>query len=496
MTCTLRHRASLSALALAAVLGGCSGGGADRGHDAVSPAGPGFVRLLADADKDMAKGALVDAGRKLDEARSLAPDSPDLWLAIARLRLRGGEHLTALEAADRALALGPDHAPVLLLRALMVRDARGGAEAIRWFEAALEADADNPDILAEYAATLGDSGQAGAMLKAVRRLEEAAPKDPRVPYLQAVLAARGGRYAIARRLLVRSGMAARGAPAALLLDAVISLEEGDAATAAATLEPLVARQPANARLRELLARAMLAGGRDGELVARFGAEAMLPEASPYLMMVVARAYERMGDRGRAAPLLARAYGGKSGGPVLLAVRDGLPAPTAEARGALLAGRSDDARDQAAKLRAKLPASADVASLAGDTLLGAGDPRGAMGAYIRAAEARRTWLLMRKAVWAEVRLGNSQAAEALLMRHVAGDTETASAVTALADCKVRRNDWTGAALLLDHALILGAGHDPALLGQRLRAAQALDNQQDVLRFAELLAEVRPRSLATR
>lgn len=116
--------------------------------------------------------------------------------------------------------------------------------------------------------------------------------------------------------------------------------------------------------------------------------------------------------------------------------------------------------------------------------------------MRAAEARRTWLLMRKAVWAEVRLGNSQAAEALLMRHVAGDTETASAVTALADRKVRRSDWTGAALLLDHALRLGAGHDPALLGQRLRAAQALDNQQDALRFAELLAEVRPRSLATR
>ena len=40
---------------------------------------------------------------KLDEARSLSSESPDLWVAIARLRLRRGEHLSALEAADREM---------------------------------------------------------------------------------------------------------------------------------------------------------------------------------------------------------------------------------------------------------------------------------------------------------------------------------------------------------------------------------------------------------
>ncbi len=83
-----------------------------------------------------------------------------------------------------------------------------------------------------------------------------------------------------------------------------------------------------------------------------------------------------------------------------------------------------------------------------------------------------------------------------MRHVAGETETASAVAALANHKAMRNDWTGAALLLDHAVRLGAGHDPALLGQRLRAAQALGQHHDMRRFAGLLADVRPRSLAAR
>lgn len=339
MTSRPRARAALAAAALALALTGCGKG---PGHPPPrlpgGEGGPAFTALLSDADAAMQEGALAEAGRKLDEARGLAPRSPDLWLAIARLRLRGGEHLTALEAADRALAFGPDHAPALLLRALMVRDAYGAGDALVWFEAARRAEPGNADVLAEYAATLGDSGEAGAMLEAVRLLAAAAPEDPRVPYLQAVLAARGGRFTLARSLLGRSGMASRGVPAALLLEAVISLEEGNADSAAETLETLDARQPANTRVRELLARALFAGGREADLLRRFGPEAALPEASPYLVMLVARAHERRGERAEAAPLLARAYRPRVATPVVLAPREGLPAPTTELRLALLAGR--------------------------------------------------------------------------------------------------------------------------------------------------------------
>ncbi|UYV14660.1 tetratricopeptide repeat protein [Porphyrobacter sp. ULC335] len=486
--------AALAALAL--VLAGCSGGAEDSARRSAGPVSPAFVRLLDEADKAMAQGALADAGRKLDEARSLSPESPDLWLAIARLRLRGGEHLTALEAADRALALGPNHPPALLLRALIVRDAHGAADALIWFEAARKAEPANPDILAEYAATLGDSGQAGAMLKMVRALAEIAPDDPRVPYLQAVLAARGGEYTIARSLLARSEMVDRGVPAALLLDAVISLEEGNADSAAETLETLAARQPANTRVRELLARALLAGGRDSELIRRFSAEAALTEASPYLLMLVARAYERSGDRAAAAPLLARAYGPMRGLPVVLAVRDGLPTPTAGVRRALLAGNGGNARAQTEALRRQFPASVDVASLSGDASLGAGDPQAALTAYALASEVRRPWPLTRKAVWTFDRSGNHEAAELLLMRQIAGETDTASALVALAERQAARGDWVRAAVLLDHAMMLGSGHDPALLRLRLRVARELGKAEDTARFAALLAEVQPRRLSPR
>lgn len=492
MICKPETIAALAAAAL--LLAGCGGGDDDLPLSGLRPIdSPEVVRLLTEADAAIGTGALGDAARLLDEARRLAPESPDLWVAIARLRLRGGEHLAALEAADRALVFGPEHAPALRLRALMVRDAHGVGDALRWFAAARKAAPEDPDILADHAATLGDSGRARAMLKTVRALAEAAPDDPRADYLQAVLAARGGEYGLARSLLTRSGMAARGVPAALLLDAVISLEEGNAASAAETLEALAARQPANPRLREMLARAMLAGRRDDELIARFAADAARPEASPYLVMLVARAYERRGDRAAAAPLLARAYRARSSALVTLAVRDGLPQPSADLRRSLLAGDRTGARAAAEALRARFPASADVASLTGDALQGGGDAPAALAAYGLAAEVRRPWPLTRRMMAAYGMIGNRAAADQLLARHVAGETENASALIALARQRAESGDWPRAALLLDHAMRLGAGHDPALLGLRLEAARGLGQTAEARRFAALLAEVRPRSL---
>ena len=210
MTCKPRQLAARAWLALALAVTGCSGGTDLPLHRDDVSANPFVAELIAEADVSMRNGKLIEAAGALGTARSLAPENPDLWLAIARMRLRGGEHRTAIEAADRALAHSPGHGPALLLRALMVRDAHGAADALPWFEAAIKADGEDPDILAEYAATLGDSGQARAMLSAVRRLGEIAPDDARVPFLQAVLAARGGEDALARSLLTRSGMAARG----------------------------------------------------------------------------------------------------------------------------------------------------------------------------------------------------------------------------------------------------------------------------------------------
>ena len=496
MICRPKHPAALFALAASLMLGSCVGEDDRNAGDAVPLGNPAVIKLLGEADAAIIDGALAEAGRKLDEARMLAPNDPDLWVAIARLRFRGGEHLTALDAADRALHNNPHHAPALLMRALMVRDAHGPVAALPWFEAALAADPENADIWADYAATLGDSGRGRATLRAARKLAEIAPDDPRVFYLQAVLAARGGDPALARSLLVRSGMVARGVPTAMVLDAVLSLDQGNFDSAAATLDWLAARQPANARVSQLLARALLMGEREAELVDRFGAEVERAEAPPYLLMLVARAHERLGDRDSAAPLLARAYAGAKQAPVVLADRAGLPQPTMDAR---LAASTDDwvgTQQQTQDLRTRFPASADVVSLAGDAALGAGDTGGALAAYALAAKVRRPWPLTRKIVFASRRAGQREAADSLLTRHVRGEPLAVSGLIDLAQTQAERGDWRRAMLLIDHAIRLGGGHDPTLLDLGSRASQALGKTDQARGYAMLLAEIQPPTLAQR
>ncbi|HSF13291.1 MAG TPA: tetratricopeptide repeat protein [Erythrobacter sp.] len=494
MTCRSDHKAFALAVALLAALTGCVGEDKAPQAELAPQSNPKAAALIADAGAAMADGALADAGRKLDEARALDPDNPDLWVAIARLRFRGGEHLTALEAADRALSLGPDHAPALLMRAFMVRDAHGPANALPWFEAALAADPENPDVWAEYAATLGDSGRGRAMLRAVRKLATIAPADPRVLYLQAVLAARGGDPALARSLLVRSGMAELGVPAALQLDATLGLAEGNYDSAATTLSSLIERQPGNTRLRELLARALLLGGHEAELIARFGDEASRSETSPYLVMLVARAHERLGQRDRAAPLLARAYAGAGRGPTVLADRRGLPAPTAAVRQAASVANWTGARSRSQELRRQFPASADVASLAGDALLGAGNVPDALESYALAAQVRRPWPLTRKILFASRRAGDGAAADTLLARHVMGDPNGITGVIELAEARAAHGEWQRVAALIDHVIAIGGGHDPAVLRLRAKAAHALNREAEAQHYAALLAQIRPRQLA--
>lgn len=494
MICRRDLRAALIALALAVTLGSCSAADDRQTVPALPPADPAFVELLEGANGAIANGALDDAGRQLDQAREIAPDHPDLWVAIARLRYRGGEHLTALDAANRALELGPRHAPALLMRALMVRDAHGFNAALPWFEAALAADPDNADIWAEYAATLGDAGRARAMLRAARKLAQIAPDDSRALYLQAVLAARGREYPLARSLLVRSNMVARGVPAAQLLDAVLSMEEGNPDSAAAMLEELARRQPANARVRDLLAKALFLSGRDDEVIARFALDAQQAEASPYLIALVARAHERLGDRRRATPLLARAYQTARPRPVVLAPRPGLAPPVADARRAALAGNWAAAQRQAAALRQRFPASADIASLLGDTLVGARDPHAALAAYAEATRVRRPWPLTRKAVLAYRGSGDPVAADTLLARHVAGEPGGLTGVVELAQALAVRGDWKRTAQLLDYAIRRGGGYDPVVISLRIKAAEGMNRSSDARYFAALLAEIRPQSLA--
>lgn len=437
-------------------------------------------------------GDAASSARLLDEARALEPQSPEVWVEIARLRYRSGDHAGALQAADRALEFGPGFAPALVLRGQLVRDAHGLADALRWFEAALEVDPADPLALAEYAATLGDAGYHGEMLAALRRLAEANPQDKQALYLKAVLAARAQMPVLAKSLLERSGKVEAGMPAALMLDALIDLQEANHDSAAQTLERLAQTRPGNLRVAELLARAMWLGGRDQELVDRFAGAAREEAASPYLAMLVARAYERLGKRGLAAPFLERAYSGRPPGWVALAPIEpaGLTSQTTRMRELVAAGQGQAARAYGAGLVRKLPGSADIAALAGDGALAARDPAGALALYGTAARIRRSWPLARKAAAAYRQLGDDLAADVLVARHLAGEPRNTEALLLQAELSAAREDWLRVAVLLDNAIELGAGNDPRLLKLRAQAARALGAEGEARRFERMAWELHP------
>lgn len=481
------------AVSVAIALASCSENGSGNDGSGLSGSAE-FVRLVEDARFEMNLGNLVEAGRILDSAREIEPENPGLWVDIARLRFRGGEHLTAFEAADYALELGPQYAPALLMRAQLVRDAHGLADSLPWFEAAIAANPNNPELLADYAATLGDLGRNKDMLYVIRELAEIDPSYPQSFYLQAVLAARAGETVLARSLLSRSMMVERGVPAAMLLDAVIDLKNGSPDNAVKTLDRISQRQPGNARVRELLARALWMSGRDEELIDRFGERAQAADASPYLMALVGRAYERSGDHAAAAPFLERARSTRDLELVVLnttrAMQSVLPESTREMRLMLSAQADGGAVRLAEDLFERFPASSDVRALAGDAALASGRTETALERYRVSASIRRPWPLTRKIIFAYREYGDDKAADTLLVRHLAGEPHNSEALLMLAERRAQVEDWLRVEVLLDHAIALGAGNDPTLLALRVRAAEALGDEDEAERFRTRLEGIQP------
>lgn len=431
---------------------------------------------------NMAERQLPAAGQAFDRALALTPDDSRLWVDIARLRHVGGEHAEAVIAADRAVRLDPANPRALELRGLLVRDSFGPAAALPWFEAGLAARSDDLGLLGEYAATLGELGRARDMLTVTRRMIALDPRDRRAFVLQAMLAARAGDVALGRRLLELAGPTAHETPAGLLLSGTLELEAGNNHLAVDLFERLLQRQPGNASARLLLARAMAAAGSDEELIARFAADVGAPGASPYLLTLLARAYENTGRRDLAATLLDRAAA-----PVEAPVRpeggraSGAVPGMAQVRDLALSGNLAAAAAAADRLARVMPGNADVRTLLGDLAYLQGDMPRALDAYRSAAALRFTAPLLLRGISAAERSGNAAAARAMLAVWRAGSPRDALGLRLEAGLAARLGAWDHAAVALDHLALRGLGRDPRVMadlalastrsGRRERARQA-------------------------
>jgi len=424
----------------------------ENGSFAPASAAEGFRALALLERKD---GDLSAAGKAYDRALAHAPRDAGLWVEVARLRYAGGEHLLAIRASDRALTLDSRNVRALELKGQLVRDSVGLKAAQAWFEKAHRLAPDDLSVLAELAATLGDIGEATRMLSLTRRMLELDPDNDRAFYLQAVLAARAGKYRLARVLMNQTQGRYRRVPAGMLLEGVIELGNGNFTLAIEALEPLVRKQPANAKARDLLARALFLAGEHKYLVEQFAKTARQPGATSYLQVLVARSYENLGQRDQAAALLdSAAQAGKS------AIH---PVGEGNRIGELLAaGRNDDAGALVQTWLAENPDYYDHLALAGDVALASGNPRAAMRYYKRAARIRMPESLMERRFQAMVLSGEMKQAFALVQTYLTNNPRSTSAMRLAGWLAAYTGDWERARILYQTARSNGGGRDVQLL----------------------------------
>lgn len=398
-------------------------------------------------------GNLGAAGRAYDKALKVAPQDAQLWVDIGRLRYAGGEQLLAIAAAEQAVDLDPENVRALEFRAQLVRDQFGFDAALPWLEAALANAPNDPELLAQYAATLGDLGRARDMLVVTRRLVAVSPRHPMGYLLQASLAARAGKIELARAILERAGTRLRTIPAATLLQGALELEAENSAFAVELLDGLVQRQPGNQRAQLLLARAMYQAGDYKGVIQRFAGLAARADAPAYLLTLLARAYEDEDDRLAAAPLLDRA-----------------------ATATLMPVIANPFADGSA-----VPGSATALAFIGDQNLANGRPLAALESYALSARIRFSENLVLRMTEANLALGRLDANSPLVSGYLASHPGNRLAARMAAGYAAQAGDWERCAALLGYLRQAGSARDVRLLGDltiaRLRGGDrvaALEN----------------------
>lgn len=436
-------------------------------------AAEGF-RVLAQLE--LQENNLAAAGMAYDRALAITPGDAGLWVEIGRMRYRGGEHVLAIQAADQAIALDPRNVRALEFRGELVRDRYGLLAALPWFETALMVAPKDVSVLAQYAATLGELDRASEMLVVTRRLLQLDPGNLQAYYLQAVLAARAGRYDTARLVLARTRGKLDALPGAILLQAVLEHAAGNFQTASELCETLLQRQPDSMGARQLLARTLYASGQYRYLTLRFRDDIARDDPSPYLLTTVARGYEALGDRAEAGQLLDRAAS---------PMRAGLRVVAAGPVGALMAqGRSQDALAIAERNLAAAPGSYDAQSLAGDVQLALGHGAAAQERYVAAARIRMSDSLLLRRFEAYAAAGDTPGAAQMVQAYLTQAPGNRAALRLQAALLVRGGDPEAAGAILEYLRRTGGDRDVQLLTDlalvRLGSGEAQEGERAAAR----------------
>ena len=444
-------------------------------------------------------GQIQAAAEAFDMAIEDRPDSPDLWLDIARFRLATGEQAGAIDAVNEALTLDPDDIDTLILKGRLVRDQYGLVASLVWFDRALVADDRHIPALLERAATLGDIGRMQEMLATTRRVLTLDPSNPRALYLQAVLAARARNFSLARRIVSLTDGQLDGRPAMMMMQAAIDYGENNFEAAIRRLERLLELQPANRAARRLLGAAKFHTGDMRAAIAALESLADRPDADSYVLTLIGRAWEREGDFERAAYYLTRAARPARTGLAPLgappedaaalsliereAQQDGGARAEVELIRAYLAiGRTGDALARAETLRNANLGAPDAHLIYGDALGAAGRYGDAAAAYATAANIRFSERAALGLYESLHRAGQAEEALRALTLYRQQNPRNIPTAFVSAELNLQAGRWPQAAAILEQLRSRIGDRDAALLANLAWARYEMGETDEALALA--------------
>jgi len=446
------------------------------------------------------------AGAAYNRAMELDGKNPDLWVDIARFRARSGDQAGATNAVDEAVKLDPANIRALQYRGELLRFQFGLGAALPWFERALQIDPNNVPLLTEYAATLGDMGRMTDMLVVARKIIALDGNNPRAFFMQAVLAARAGKYGLARRLMQQTGGEIENVPAVLLVEGIIEHGEGNHNAAVDKFRRLVSIQPNNRQAQNLLARSLYLAGSAIDAIDVLKPQVNRSGAAPYALWLAGRALEANDDRGQAAGLMNRAAIHDLGQASAFVAVVPLGVLRAEAqrnandaravvpyiRALYEAGDYDSAFAEAKRLQQGNPGASAAHIVVADVAATMGNYDEALDALARARSIRFSESVMLRLVEILRAKGEMQQAGEALAQYLNYNPNNIAGLRWMAYAHLETESWSVAAHILENLRKRIGDHDALIMAGLTQAYTGLGQTEKAIAAGRIAYRVQPSS----
>lgn len=249
------------------------------------------------------------AKAEFELANKIAPGDPETLIDLGRFNSMNGQSDAGERLVDQALQLDATNMKALLLKGDLVRARVGLEQSLPFFNRALQVDPNSIEALLERAGTLGDLRREDAARADLKKIQGLVPNHPLGLYLEAVLEARAGKYAVANALMTRTKGVLNSYPPALMLQGMLAYQLNNMQQAEDFLGKVVNQIPQSELARKLYAAVQLRKGDSGGALATLKPILDSGKADARVYALAGSAYARRGDYKTSQEYLEKAASG-------------------------------------------------------------------------------------------------------------------------------------------------------------------------------------------